>query len=168
MSDMITNPENVTESAGRDDAITAKGSPRPWRVTEYEAGPQDIYDANGFRVCDVLGHPGSTHDLDRANAALIVDAVNAYGEDAEYIQHLKELLAASNAERDRLRDLARRIYNDLAEASNERYRLRDIVRRLADTLQGILDAAEGRGVGMLDEGLVREARAAIGEGSANG
>ena len=45
----------------------------------------------------------------------------------------------------------------------ERDRLRDLVRRLADTLQSIIDAAEGRGTGRLDEGLVREAREALGE-----
>ncbi len=42
--------------------------------------------------------------------------------------------------------------------------LRDLVRRLVDALQGIMDAAEGRGEGVLDEALLREARAAIGEG----
>ena len=41
--------------------------------------------------------------------------------------------------------------------------LRDLVRRLAHTLQGIMDAAEGRGTGRLDEALLREARVAIGE-----
>lgn len=51
----------------------------------------------------------------------------------------------------------------IVEAVNERNRLRDLVRRLADTLQSIIDAAEGRGVGRLDEGLVREAREALGE-----
>ncbi len=37
------------------------------------------------------------------------------------------------------------------------------MRRLADTLQSIIDAAEVRGVGRLDEALVREAREAIKE-----
>ena len=41
--------------------------------------------------------------------------------------------------------------------------LRDLVRRLAHTLQGIMDAAEGKGTGRLDEALLREARTAIGE-----
>ena len=34
MSDWLTNPENITESAGLGDAITATASPRPWRVEE--------------------------------------------------------------------------------------------------------------------------------------
>lgn len=51
----------------------------------------------------------------------------------------------------------------IVDAVNERARLRELVRRLADTLQSIIDAAEGRGVGRLDEGLVREAREATGE-----
>ena len=52
----------------------------------------------------------------------------------------------------------------IVDAVNERDRLRDIVRRLADSLQGIMDAADGKGEGVLDEALLREARAAIGEG----
>ncbi len=52
---------------------TANASPRPWRVTDYETGPQDIYAANGFRVCTM----GITTSSD-ADAALIVDAVNNY------------------------------------------------------------------------------------------
>ena len=52
----------------------------------------------------------------------------------------------------------------IVDAVNERDRLRDIVRRLVDSLQGIMDAAEGRGEGVLDAALLREARAAIGEG----
>ncbi len=41
--------------------------------------------------------------------------------------------------------------------------LRDLVRRLADTLQGIKDAAEGHGTGILDETILLEARTAIGD-----
>lgn len=51
----------------------------------------------------------------------------------------------------------------IVDAVNERDRLRDLVRRLADSLQGIMDAAYGKGEGVLDEALLREARAAIGE-----
>ena len=40
--------------------------------------------------------------------------------------------------------------------------LRDLVRRMADALQGIMDAADGKGEGVLDEDLLREARLAIG------
>ena len=41
--------------------------------------------------------------------------------------------------------------------------LRDLVRRMADALQGIMDAADGKGEGVLDEDLLREARTAIGD-----
>lgn len=75
----------------------AKASPRPWRVTEYDPGPQDIYDANGFRVCAM----GITTSSD-ADAALIVDAVN---------------------ERDRLREIVRRL---VRVAINDRETLRHI------------------------------------------
>ena len=73
-----------------------------------------------------------------ADAALIVEAVNAI-------------------------DATLKLKRTLLGWSMEIDRLRDIVRRLADTLQSIIDAAEGRGVGRLDEGLVREAREALGE-----
>lgn len=41
--------------------------------------------------------------------------------------------------------------------------VRELARRLTHTLQGIMDAAEGKGTGQLDEALLREARVAIGE-----
>lgn len=63
----------------------ATASPRPWRATEYEAGPQDIYDANGFRVCTM----GITTSSD-ADAALIVEAVN----ERERLRDLVERMAA--------------------------------------------------------------------------
>jgi hypothetical protein len=52
----------------------------------------------------------------------------------------------------------------IVDAVNERDRLCDLVRRLVDSLQGIMDAADGKGEGVLDEALLREARAAIGAG----
>lgn len=89
--------------------MSDEASPRPWRVVDphYEDAGVDIFDAEGARVCG---------DLITADAALIVAAVN---------------------ERDRLRDLVRRMADTLEHVSNE-YRF---------------DFYE----------LVREARAAIGE-----
>ena len=104
--------------------MTNEPSPRPWRVEESIGGWKScVADANGNPVASCWGG-GPTEQQEKAEAvaALIVAAVN------------------------------------------ERDRLRDIVRRLADSLQGIMDAAEGRGEGVLDEALLREARAALGEG----
>lgn len=67
-------------------------SPRPWRVTEYDPGPQDIYDADGFRVC-TMGLTASSN----ADAALIVEAVN---------------------ERDRLRDIVQRLCKSMQDAAD--------------------------------------------------
>jgi hypothetical protein len=90
---------------------TNEPSPRPWRVADYAQCPgiADVFDASGSQSGLVAG------ELKPADAALIVDAVN---------------------ERDRLRDLVRRLADDI-----ERYHL----------------------VGERDRALLREARAAIGE-----
>ena len=75
------------------------------------------------------------------DAALIVDAVNAI---------------------DATKKLSIQLYDPIRRAEAERDRLRDLVKRLANSLQGIMDAAEGKGEGVLDESLLVEARAAIG------
>ena len=137
MTDNLTKPETVTASAGRDDAITATTSPRPWNVVAYDDSPQcDIYDANGTPVC-TMGH--STENP-QSDAALIVEAVN---------------------ERDRL------------AADEARYRahnvvLRDIVRRILPSLQRDIAQCNGPKQAPRLAALLDEARAAIGEGSANG
>lgn len=89
-------------------------SPRPWRVADYAQCPglADVFDASGSPSGLVAG------ELKHADAALIVAAVN---------------------ERDRLRDLVRRMADTLEHVSNEHR----------------FDFYE----------LVREARAAIGEGA---
>lgn len=142
--------------------ITANASPRPWRVNGHtiEANdPEGLWLQNEKTGWGVVANLPScpksrmskknreTWDaIVDANAALIVDAVN---------------------ERDRLRDeLTRKAKNyeyDIAFHTRTEAGLRDIVRRLADSLQGIMDAADGKGEGVLDESLLREARAAIGE-----
>ena len=87
-------------------------SPRPWRVADYAQCPglADVFDASGSPSGLVAG------ELKHADASLIVDAVN---------------------ERDRLRDIVRRLADDI-----ERYHL----------------------VGERDRALLREARSALGEG----
>jgi hypothetical protein len=133
MSDSITNPENVTMSCGHDDGITATASPRPWRVNGHsiEANdPDGLWLQNEKTGWGVVANLPScpksrmskrnreTWDaIVEANAALIVDAVN---------------------ERDRLRDLVRRLLPLASE-------------RLATMAAGDCD-------------LLREALEAIGEG----
>lgn len=109
MSDSVTKSENVTASGGHRDAITASASPRPWRM--MTTGTLDPV----TQVVDANGRPISDRRHIRANLALIVAAVN---------------------ERDRLRDIVRRMEDNLA-----RYHL----------------------IGERDRALLREARAAIGE-----
>lgn len=100
--------------------MTTEPSPRPWRVNTpmtsapWKEGNPHIYDAKGVGVA-IVGI-GKSPDVNSAIAALIVDAVN---------------------ERDRLRDIVRRMADTLEHVSNEHR----------------FDFYE----------LVREARAAIGE-----
>lgn len=124
--------------------MTNEPSPRPWRVMRFseEDEPDRIVDANGDEVAI---------ELLEADAVLIVDAVNERAKlKAAHMKFpdLRPVIIAAGQ-------------RDAAIA--ERDRLRDIVRRLADSLQGIMDAAEGKGEGVLDESLLREARAAIEE-----
>ena len=121
--------------------MTNEPSPRPWRVVTYEEdGDQcDIYDANGTPVCTM----GYIADQPEADAALIVDAVN---------------------ERERLRDLVRRLL-PLAETTVENIRALGTARfpfmeqTKSDRLRGDIN----REVENADY-LLREARAALGEG----
>lgn len=134
--------------------MTNEPSPRPWQVRYGDT----VADAAGAKVA-ACWRP--------ENAALIVDAVNYYKPDLhcdwreltpnEAIAHCHEVAARlgdTPCARDHLR---------LAEWIAERDRLRDLVLRMADALQGIMDAADGNGEGVLDEALLREARAAVGE-----
>ena len=117
--------------------MTNEPSPRPWHIGESICGTRScIHDANGEHIASCFGMPTE------ADAALIVKAVNLH----EYLVEHNRL----NVEK-------------VCELFEERDRLLDIVRRLVDSLQGIMDAAEGRGEGVLDSALLREARAAIGE-----
>lgn len=129
MTDNLTNPENVTASAGRDDAITANASPRPWRVDGAF-----ILDSAGGAIA-MMCVPDYTCD-----AALIVDAVNQY-----------DRLAADEARY--------RAHNVV---------LRDIVRRILPSLQRDIAQCNGPKQAPRLAALLDEARAAIGEGSANG
>jgi len=116
--------------------MTNEPSPRPWSLFvhgEQEGGDGEISICAGGEWIATMNLRRSTAKDD---AALIVDAVNFY--DATVDTQLTALL-------------------------DERDRLRDLVRRLTDSLQGIMDAADGNGEGVLDESLLREARAAIGE-----
>lgn len=165
MNDKVTNPENVTASDKRDDAITANANPRPWRIAEgwHEA----IVDEGNNVVAS-----GSN----AANAALIVDAVNYYKPDLhcdwreltpeEAVAHCREVAA-------RLGDTpCARDHLQLAAWIEERGRLRDIVRVLANDVTNLLanyeyrysaDPSSRRFVELTRE-FVEKARAAIGEG----
>jgi len=108
---------------------TNEPSPRPWRVVDYAQCPglADVFDASGSPSGLVAG------ELKHADAALIVDAVN---------------------ERDRLRDIVRRMMEKLV-VLNAGYRLM--------LSEGPEDAEMADLCSRIDA-LVREARAAIGEG----
>ena len=108
--------------------MTAEPSPRPWRfVDPFDDGFPVVRDANERQVATL---DGATPDLNEANAALIVDAVNFYDRTVD-----KQLVALLD-ERDRLRDIVRRLANNIS-----RYHL----------------------VGERERALLREARAAIGK-----
>lgn len=122
----------------------SKKHPTPWRLDADDPfADTPITDARGEAV---LVRDNGVYPPDLDTCREIVEAVN---------------------ERDRLRDeLTRKAKNyeyDIAFHTRTEAGLRDIVRRLADSLQGIMDAADGKGEGALDESLLREARAAIGE-----
>jgi len=156
--DSITNPENVTTSAGRDDAITATASPRPWRVIDKPNGQLVLYtsivkNSDGRDVAFVCCP---------ADAALIVDAVNlkarideAMADESVYLYPVvldgKPMVCVtpppSEAEESRMhreyeaslledRERFRRCYYK-AEERNDR--LRDIVRRSLPFIEGAID-----------------------------
>ena len=118
-------------------AITAGASPRPWKTEPSgRVGTECIFDANGVYVATVP----------LCDAALIVKTVNSYGEDAEYILHLKEALAASNAERDEANEERNQLLREMddmfdedVQIRDEHDRLRDLVRRMAKSME---DAVE--------------------------
>ena len=142
----LTNPDSVTSSAKRRDAI----SPTPWRIDG-----QTIRDADGVVVMSAL-NPASM-----ATRRLIVEAVNHYHGAVLNLAKQISLREKLYAELGDMNDVAVNLTRSRDAVLAEAERLRDLVRRLADTLQSIIDAAEGRGVGRLDEGLVREAREAL-------
>ena len=126
MSDTLTNPENITESAGLGDAITATASPRPWRVETNRFGQHYVVcdSGSGDPVRDYIAGPIQNE----ADAALIVDAVNYYKPDLhcdwreltpeEAVAHCREVatrLGDTPCARDHLQ---------LAEWIEERDRLR--------------------------------------------
>lgn len=125
--------------------MTNEASPRPWRVEENVVGWSSfIVDANGDGVaaCWRPALDEKERQYNEANAALIVDAVN---------------------ERDRLRDLVRRLL-PLAETTAENIRALGTARFpfeeqvKSDRLRGDIN----REVANADH-LLREARSAIGE-----
>ena len=121
---------------------TTHASPRPWRVDDSAA--HERFGRKFVRIRDANGQSITVEGKGRLfaeDAALIVDAVNAI---------------------DATKKLSIQLYDPIRRAEAERDRLRDLVKRLANSLQGIMDAAEGKGEGVLDESLLVEARAAIG------
>lgn len=87
--------------------MTNEPSPRPWRVNSVTGG--HISDANGDPVCFCIGRNCGER------AALIVDAVNAL--DAVHALSIKlyDPLRKAEAERDRLRDLVKRMAHLIGE-----------------------------------------------------
>lgn len=110
-------------------------SPRPWRIGESASGTMScIHDANGEHIASCFGIPTE------ADAALIVDAVNNEKSWRDACIKARTERNALLLERDRLRDIVRRI-----EAEIERCHRRD-----DGISQELMDA-------------VYEARSAIGE-----
>lgn len=103
--------------------MTNEPSPRPWRAEPMFNG---VADARGEKVAA---------NIRPADAALIVEAVN----------RIEETKA-----------LSIKLYDPIRRAENERDRLRDVVRRLADNL------SRYHLVGERERALLREARAALG------
>lgn len=120
MCDEVTKSENVSASRKRGDAITA--SPRPWLLDG-----DTIRDANGCVVVSALNPCG------RETRRLIVAAVN---DEVSW----RDGYIKARTERNTF--------------LGQRDRLRDLVRRLADNL------ANYHIVGERDAALLREARAA--------
>lgn len=110
--------------------MTDEPSPRPWRIGESISGTKScIHDANGEHIASCFGLPTE------ADAALIVDAVNGIEETNK---------------------LSIKLYDPIRRAEAERDRLRDIVRRLSRHLANYITSES-------ENDLLREARAAIGE-----
>lgn len=115
-----------------------EASPRPWRVSETLGHAYIVQDARGSVVAHTETCALSVRPRHRADAALIVDAVNAI---------------------DATKKLSIKLYDPIRRAEAERDRLRDIVRKFVDlfTPETIHPAGTM-------ERLLREARAAIGAG----
>lgn len=171
----VTNNENVTMSAKHGDDITTTASPRPWRIPEVDPIPTEIWSADGTVVARGVSGP---------DAVLIVKAVNQYDEvamqntDSNGGRQYASLAQARREERYR-----KRLVKEAEELRAERDRLRDIVRRMlplaevaekyadveAETIKGIC-ARKGVDPSVVDAireknaNLLREVRAAIGEG----
>ena len=126
--------------------MTAEPSPRPWRVSESLSGTMScILDANGEHIASCFGMPTE------ADAALIVAAVN-----------LHKWIVAQN----------RLNAGKVVELIEERDRLRDLVRRLVGYCEAVtvyrlptveVRASDGTHADYNGEELLREARAALGE-----
>ena len=116
-------------------------SPRPWHTANFINGIEDAH--NGKVAANIRD----------ADAALIVDAVNAIDATKKLSIKLYDPIRRAEAERDRLRDLVRRMIGKLA-ALNDGYALLLCITPDADMAELCGEVYE----------LVREARAALGEG----
>ena len=132
-------------------------SPRPWRINRVSSsGFQDIIDADGNDVADAVSNE---------DAALIVDAVNAYdrvAKNLDEVDHLKGELEEAKAHASSLRWLVHRLVNCILLCTDA---LKAYGRDYSDSYI-CKDAIVVCG---FDVGaLIDEARKAIGEKVANG
>lgn len=162
---------------------TANASPRPWRVRmeirdtyERRGTFAHVEDANGETICTTI-----TPRCD-ADAALIVDAVNERDSLRDELYNTRLELAhavhsdeqAGKACRKWAEEYrALREERDRLAVDEARYRahnvvLRDIVRRLLPSLRRDIAQCNGPKQAPRLAALLDEARAAIGEGVANG
>jgi hypothetical protein len=120
-----------------------EASPRPWHTANFING---IEDANNGKVAA---------NIRDADAKLIVDAVNFY--DATVDTQLTALLS----ERDRLRDLVKRMIPFVEKCHSDALDLSKTIKGIC-ALKGV-DTSEIDRINSEHDALIAEARAAIGE-----
>ena len=84
-------PPGAQEPAAQAEAFV-NATPRPWHLGERQAA-SIIYAADGYAVADVKTYHHKHAGASDANAALIVTAVNTYGERVALVEALRDATA---------------------------------------------------------------------------
>ena len=144
--DTVTNPDSVTMSAKRRDAV----SPRPWQTNQYAT----IMDANGEAIFTPR-IPSNGRTM-RANAAMLVEAVNERDSLREELYITRSELRIAVHRDEQAGKACRKWDEEYRAIFEERERLRDLVRRLVHQF-------EGRATYDDEAAIIREALEAAGE-----